>query len=82
MPIPWYNVLNTRCTEYGFSLGYSARLLVQPTTCPIRMPPPMIRVDMTGAQWSRPALSGPWLIRGERPNSPQTTEGGSRDGYL
>jgi hypothetical protein len=42
--------------------------LVAPIAWPVRMPPPAMKAQLTGAQWSRPA---PLLIRGVRPNSPQ-----------
>ena len=41
----------------GRSFGYSPRALVVPMAWPIFRPPPAIRADMTGGQWSRPSAS-------------------------
>ena len=43
---------------------------VAPRTWPERIPPPAIKAPPTRGQWSLPASP---LMRGERPNSPQTT---------
>ena len=43
---------------------------VEPITCPVRIPPPARIPQATCGQWSRPPIG---LIRGVRPNSPQTT---------
>ena len=62
-------VARTSSGVSGRSLGSSALASVAPMTWPIFMPPPARTTDMAPGQWSRPASL---LIRGVRPNSPQT----------
>ena len=70
MPRTWYIVASTSSGVSGRSLGYSALASVAPMAWPIFRPPPARTTDMAPGQWSRPASL---LIRGVRPNSPQTS---------
>ena len=68
MPMLRYSVAITSWKWTGRSVANSPSRLVAPITCPVFMPPPASKAQLTLGQWSRPA---PLLILGVRPNSPQ-----------
>ena len=74
-----YTVAHRSFGVSGRSFGCSPLAFVEPTTCPVRMPPPATSIDIACGQWSRPGCFTPvcvpiwYSIRGVRPNSPVTT---------
>ena len=69
----WRNIVAHRSLgDSGRSLGCSPLAVVEPTTCPVRRPPPETSTDIACGQWSRPGRPFADVSRGVRPNSPVT----------